>query len=73
MQQLSRPDGETHQPSTPDQDIAARLEFLQLDDDGCAAIRSLKAIVDRELPNGLDRFYDQLRQTPRVKRFFSSE
>jgi len=73
MQQLSPSDGETHQPSAPDQDIAARLEFLQLDDDGRAAIRSLKAIVDRELPNGLDRFYDQLRQTPRVKRFFSSE
>ncbi|MCY0146401.1 protoglobin domain-containing protein [Hoeflea sp. G2-23] len=75
MQQLSKSDRDIHQTGTPvlDQDIAARLEFLQLNDEGRAAIRSLKAIVDRELPNGLDRFYDQLRKTPRVKRFFSSE
>jgi methyl-accepting chemotaxis protein len=53
--------------------IEERLEFMKLDADGQAAIRSLKAIVDRELPNGLDRFYTQLRNTSEVKRFFSSE
>lgn len=60
---------------TPSDDalIARRLEFMQLDAQGRAAIRSLKSVVDRELPNGLDRFYAQLRTTPEVSRFFSSD
>ncbi|WP_299864750.1 globin-coupled sensor protein [uncultured Hoeflea sp.] len=56
-----------------DAQIGKRLEFMQLGPEGQAAIRSVKDIVERELPNGLDRFYAQLRQTPEVKRFFSSE
>lgn len=56
-----------------DQEIEKRLAFMQLDAEGQAAIRRLKSIVDRELPNGLEKFYVQLRQSPEVKRFFSSE
>ena len=55
------------------QNVARRLEFMQLDSAGRASIRSLKAVVERELPNGLDKFYAQLRQSPEVKRFFSTE
>ena len=55
------------------QNVARRLEFMQLDSTGRASIRSLKALVERELPNGLDKFYAQLRQSPEVKRFFSTE
>ncbi|WP_028749439.1 globin-coupled sensor protein [Rhizobium mesoamericanum] len=55
------------------QNVARRLEFMQLDSHGRASIRMLKALVERELPNGLDKFYAQLRQSPEVKRFFSTE
>jgi methyl-accepting chemotaxis protein len=55
------------------QDVARRLEFMQMDGPSREAIRSLRSIVERELPNGLDKFYAQLRQSPEVKRFFSSE
>lgn len=50
-----------------------RLSFMQLDDAGCSQIRALKAVVQRELPKGLDKFYEQLRRTPEVKRFFASD
>lgn len=55
------------------QDIGARLQFMQLDAASCESIRTLKTLVERELPIGLDKFYAQLRQSPEVKRFFSSE
>lgn len=55
------------------QNVGRRLEFMQLDEAGMKLIRSLKTIVDRELPIGLDKFYEQLRKTPEVKRFFSSD
>jgi methyl-accepting chemotaxis protein len=53
--------------------IADRLEFVQLDEKGAEQIRTLKAILDRELPNGLDKFYQRLRATPQVRRFFSDD
>ncbi|WFS70006.1 globin-coupled sensor protein (plasmid) [Agrobacterium leguminum] len=46
---------------------------MQLDAQGRASIRSLKALVERELPHGLDKFYAQLRNSPEVKQFFSSD
>lgn len=55
------------------QNVARRLEFMQLDADGRARIKSLKPVVEKELANALDKFYAQLRQSPEVKRFFSSE
>jgi len=53
--------------------IERRLEFMGLDQQGRAGIRSLKALIERELPHGLDKFYAQLRNSPEVKRFFSSD
>ena len=55
------------------QNVERRLEFMQLDQDGRAGIRSLKTLVERELPHGLDKFYAQLRKSPEVSRFFSTE
>lgn len=59
--------------SSKNQNVSRRLEFMQLDAAGQESIRSLKTLVDRELPKGLDKFYAQLRQSPEVKRFFSSD
>lgn len=55
------------------QNVGRRLEFMQLDAEGCARIRTLKTLIQNELPRGLDKFYAQLRQSPEVKRFFSSD
>lgn len=55
------------------QSVERRLDFMQLDHEGRAGIRSLKALVERELPHGLDKFYAQLRKSPEVSRFFSSD
>jgi methyl-accepting chemotaxis protein len=59
--------------SSSDSNLANRLEFMQLDTKGRERIRQLKAVIDRELPAGLDKFYEKLRATPEVKRFFETE
>ncbi len=53
--------------------LAEQMEFTQLDAESCARIRRLKSIVERELPFALDRFYDRVRATPEVKKFFSDD
>jgi methyl-accepting chemotaxis protein len=53
--------------------VERRLDFMQLDHQGRAGIRSLKTLIERELPHGLDKFYAQLRKSPEVSRFFSTE
>jgi methyl-accepting chemotaxis protein len=53
--------------------VMERMEFLQLDAKSCDRIRQLKPIVDRELPKGLDKFYERLRATPQVRRFFEND
>jgi len=58
---------------TYDADLPGRLSFMQLDEKSSELIRTLKPILDRELPNGLDRFYEQLRRTPEVRSFFPSD
>jgi methyl-accepting chemotaxis protein len=56
-----------------EQDISGRLSFLGLDAKSAENIRRLKPIVERELPIGLDRFYDIVRKTPETRKFFSSD
>jgi methyl-accepting chemotaxis protein len=68
--------GEAKAPSAvkgKSQSVERRLDFMQLDQNGRAGIRSLKTLVERELPHGLDKFYAQLRRSPEVSRFFSTE
>ncbi|SSC65675.1 globin-coupled sensor protein [Ciceribacter selenitireducens] len=55
------------------ENIEQRLDFMQLSKTDREGIRSLKALVDRELPKGLDKFYAQMRKTQEVRRFFSSD
>jgi methyl-accepting chemotaxis protein len=53
--------------------LTDRMAFMQLDAKGCERIRQLKAIVDRELPGGLDKFYERLRATAQVRHFFEND
>jgi methyl-accepting chemotaxis protein len=54
-----------------DQALAQRMHFIKLDEQGKAAIRSLKPLIDKELPAILDSFYVRIREFPEVSRFFS--
>jgi methyl-accepting chemotaxis protein len=54
-----------------DQSLAQRMHFIKLDEEGKAAIRSLKPLIDKELPAILDSFYMRIREFPEVSRFFS--
>ncbi|WP_052675651.1 methyl-accepting chemotaxis protein [Agrobacterium arsenijevicii] len=53
--------------------IQERLEFMEMSAESRTALASIKDLLDRELPRGLDRFYAQVRKTPETMRFFSSE
>ncbi len=53
-------------------DINRRLDFMKIDDAASAAIRALKPFIERELPKGLDSFYEAMGQVPELTRFFSS-
>lgn len=59
--------------STNNSGLRDRMAFMGLDDEACTRLRDLKPVVERELGRGLDKFYEKLRETPDVKRFFSSE
>ena len=54
-----------------DQSLAQRMHFVKLDEQGKAAIRSLKPLIDKELPGILNSFYMRIREFPEVSRFFS--
>jgi methyl-accepting chemotaxis protein len=53
--------------------IEDRLRFMEMSPQSCAALRSLKTVLDRELPVALEKFYAQVRKTPETRTFFSSE
>lgn len=53
--------------------LAERLGFIELDSRALEGLDKVKACVDREILAGLDRFYDKLRKTPQVRRFFQNE
>ncbi|MEX3010986.1 globin-coupled sensor protein [Hoeflea sp. TYP-13] len=53
--------------------IGERMEFMGLDEKSSALIRELKSVIEREVGTGLDKFYDRLRATPEVAKFFSSD
>lgn len=64
---------ELHDDDTENRVVRERLRFMQMSSQDCAAIRSLKPLVERELPVALDKFYAQVRKTPETMKFFSSE
>lgn len=53
--------------------LKSRQAFMDLTDADCMSIRSIKEIIDRELPKALDSFYEQVRKTDEMRAFFSSE
>jgi len=53
--------------------VQRRLEFMDLDQKRRDAIKSIKPFIERELPKGLDLFYEKIRKVPQLSRFFSSE
>ncbi len=53
--------------------LADRLRFVKLDAKSAEQIRELQPIIERELPIGLDKFYDQIRLTEEVRKFFRGE
>ena len=63
----------TKMSTSSDANLMDRLAFMQLDEKGRERIRQLKSVIDRELPAGLDKFYEKLRVTPEVRRFFDNE
>ena len=65
----------SHVPTSPSEEsrLATRLDFMQLDGPARQELRSLKPLLDKELPRALDIFYDRLRKAPEVRSFFASE
>ena len=56
-----------------DNSIDQRLRFINLDTKAKQALRSISSVVEGELPSILSGFYEQIRATPEVKRFFSDD
>ena len=54
-------------------DTKMPLDFFQLDEAQCRAIRSMRDVIDQALPTALDKCYDQARKTPQNRRFLLSE
>jgi methyl-accepting chemotaxis protein len=51
--------------------IDERLNFLRLDDEAIAALLTLKPLVEKHLPAGLDAFYQHVSKFPELRRFFN--
>jgi methyl-accepting chemotaxis protein len=50
-----------------------RLRFLNIDGRTRQTLQALRPAVERHLPDALNGFYDVIRQTPEVRKFFSDE
>lgn len=53
--------------------IERRHAFIGMVEDDCESIRNQRDTLAKALPDALDALYDQIRVTPEVGRFFSSE
>jgi len=51
--------------------LAQRLQFMNLDDKGRAALRALKPVIDKSLPAALDAFYGRIGKVPELARHFT--
>ncbi|WP_338030255.1 globin-coupled sensor protein [Gluconacetobacter tumulicola] len=54
-------------------DFKYRQDFVEMNENDFRSIRSVQALIDREVPVALDKFYARVRQTPKARSFFSSE
>lgn len=55
-----------------DRALSQRLEFMKLDASAREALKSLKPLIDKELPGALEALYGQIKKFPNASRFFSS-
>jgi methyl-accepting chemotaxis protein len=53
--------------------LTDRLRFVKLDAKSPEQVRELRPIIERELPIELDTFYDQIRVTEEVRKFFRGD
>lgn len=53
-------------------DLNNRLDFIGLDEAGRESLRRLKPLIEQELPVGLESFYNKVRATPEISKFFES-
>ena len=53
--------------------IEQRLRFIEFDNRSRQALRSVSSVVESELPGVLSAFYDKVRATPEVRRFFGDD
>jgi methyl-accepting chemotaxis protein len=51
-------------------DLNERLAFIGLDDAALAELGRVQHLIEKHLPEALERFYDKLRTVPAVVRFF---
>jgi methyl-accepting chemotaxis protein len=56
-----------------DSNIETRLSFIRLDEKARSALRSLKPMLKKELPAGLDAVYGQIRAFPEARAAFRDE
>jgi methyl-accepting chemotaxis protein len=56
-----------------DRTLNQRLEFMKLDASGREALKSLKPLIDKELPGALDAFYARVKAFPETSRFFRDD
>lgn len=53
--------------------LTERLQFIQLGSKARSDLASVKAVLMRGLPDALDQFYAQIRNTPETRKFFNGE
>jgi methyl-accepting chemotaxis protein len=56
-----------------DRTLNQRLEFMKFDASGREALKSLKPLIDKELPGALDAFYARVKGFPETSRFFRDD
>ena len=61
----------TAEASGEDRDLKGRMAFLDIDDATCRDLVRIRPLLEREIPRGLDRFYEKVKATPQTAAFFS--
>ncbi len=56
-----------------DSNLNQRLGFVGLDKEARATLRGLQPLLNKEVPAALQTFYEKVRKTPEMRRFFQSE
>ncbi|WP_310888909.1 methyl-accepting chemotaxis protein [Gluconacetobacter dulcium] len=54
-------------------EFKSRQDFVEMNENDFRSIRSVQALIDREVSPALEKFYAQVRRTPKALSFFSSE